>query len=169
MSERCWIARLDAEPRGAEAAAPLTGDRGQPMGWLVAWRQWARPLLADPRVIDPRGDPAWLSLAWAPDSVDLLFDDGAVQRARQVVLENEPPAAVTTLSRDASHIGGALTARRGADAQRLLADDPFARLMPSQIVRVPAGLVGSPFAPASVVLERYAGKPWPAEGFDPGS
>ena len=165
MSGRCWITLTHAAPRAASASAQLVGD-GR---WLAAWRQEERPcagaLLADPAAFDPDGPSAWISLAWAPPGFDLLFDDGAVQRARQVVLEQEPPDAVTTLSRDASHLGGALTASRGADAERRLRDDPFARLLPTAVAEVGDGLVGSPRPPASLVVERYAGAPWPIDRF----
>jgi hypothetical protein len=165
MSDRCWVARADRPPSDAWACAWL-GDGG---GWLAAWRRHERPrdgaLLADPRAFDPSGPPAWVSLAWAPEGFDLLYDDLSVQRARQIVLEDEPAAAVTTLSRDASHIGGALTARRGADAVRRLRDDPFGRLLPAIVVEVGPGLIGRPPPPPSLVLERYGPTPWPADRF----
>jgi hypothetical protein len=165
---RVWIARaVDPAPDAWAAARLGYGE------WLVAWRQEARPregaLLADPAALDADGPPAWISLAWAPRDFDLLFDDPAVQRARQLVLSAEPAAAVTTLSRDASHIGGALTARRGVDAERRLRDDPFARLLPTEIVEIGAGLIGSPKPPASLVIERYGPTPWPADRFVTGS
>jgi hypothetical protein len=156
---------VEAAPVDAWACAQL----GDGEGWLAAWRQADRPhpgaLLADPRALDPGGAAAWVSLAWAPTGFDLLYDDGAVQRARQIVLEDEPAAAMTTLSRDASHIGGALTARRDPDAERRLRDDPFARLLPTVVVAVGPGLVAAAKPPASLVLERYGGTPWPADRF----
>ena len=168
MTARCWVAMTEAEPRSADAAARLAGDAG----WLGAWHQDERPcpgaLLGDPSAFDSDGEPAWISLAWAPEGLDVLFDDPAVQRARQIVLEDEPPSAVTTLSRDASHLGGALTARRGADAQRRLRDNPFARVLPATIVEIGPGLIGRPKPPVNVVTERYGGTPWPAEGFGDG-
>ena len=169
MSAPCWTARTVRAPTDCWLAAQLRDGAGRDVGWLAAWRGRDRPvpgaLRADPSFFDPNGDEAWLSVAWAPDGFDLLFDDLAVQRARQIVLEGEPPAAVTTLSRDASHIGGALTARRGARATDLLAREPFARLLPAQVVHVGPALVGRGGPPASVILERYAGAPWPAAGF----
>ena len=166
MSARVWLAWTDRPAPDAWAAAELGGGAG----WLVAWRGDEHPrrgaLGADPVALDPAGEAAWISLAWLPEDFVLLYDDPAVQRARQRVLEDEPAAAVTTLSRDASRIGGALTARRGPDARRLLRDDPFVRIMPARILDIGPGLIGAPKPPASVVLERYAGKPWPASGFD---
>ena len=165
MSARIWLARADQPADDGWASAELGGG----VGWLVAWRDDERPrpgaLVADPVALDPAGEAAWISLAWLPADFVLLYDDPAVQRARQRVLEDAPAAAVTTLSRDASRIGGALTARRGPDARRLLRDDPFARIMPAQVLEIGPGLIGAPKPPASVVLERYAGKPWPASGF----
>ncbi len=165
MSARCWVTLTRSRPRDAYAGAELIGD-GR---WLAAWRQEERPgrrsLLADPAAFDPSGPPAWISLAWAPPQFDLLFDDAAVQRARQIVLEQEPPTAVTTLSRDASHLGGALTARRGADAERRLRDDPFARLLPAAVLEIGGGLVACQGPPPSVVIERYGGAPWPIDRF----
>ncbi len=166
MSERCWIGRVERPPPDAWAAARL-GDGG----WLAAWLQPNRPsdgaLLADAAALDPCGMAACISLAWAPPGFDLLYDDPAVQRARQIVLEGEPPAAMTTLSRDASHLGGALTARRGRDAARRLIDDPFARLLPASVLDVGPGLIGSPKPLANVVIERYGSAPWPAGRFAP--
>ena len=165
MTERCWLVRTETPPHDAWAFARL----GDGAGWLAAWRQDDRPradaLLADPAALAADGPAAWISLAWAPPGFDLLYDDAAVQRARQIVLEGQPPAAVTTLSRDASHIGGALTARRGADAVRRLRDDPFARILPASVVQIGPGLIGSPKPPANLVIERYGSTPWPGDRF----
>ena len=166
---RCWVARVDAEPTGAWAAAPLRDAGGASVGWLAAWRQPGAPLpaalLADARAFAPDGAAACVSLAWAPEGFRLLYDDPAVQRARQIVLEGLPPAAVTCLGRDPSHLGGALTADRGADALRLLGGDPFARLLPTALLSVDAGIIGSPKPVASLVVERYGGQQWPADRF----
>lgn len=165
MTTPCWLARVDAAPAGAWACARLDGDHG----CLAAWRQDEQPvghaLQADPRAFDPEGAAAWISLAWAPPGFALLYDDPAVQRARQAVLEQDPAAAVTTLMRDGSHIGGALTARRGADAARRLRDDPFARLLPTAVFEVGPGLIGTPAPPGGPVTERYGGAPWPVDRF----
>jgi hypothetical protein len=42
-----------------------------------------------------------------------------------------------------------------------LRDDPFARLLPTVVVELGPGLVGAAKPPASLVLERYGGTPWP--------
>ncbi len=138
-------------------------------GWLAAWRRRDAPaahaLRADPRAFSLDGAPAWVSLVWAPEGFRLLYDDPAVQRARQSVLEDLPPAAITCLGRDASHLGGALTARRGSDALRRLLDDPFARILPATLLAVGAGLIGDPKPVASLVIERYGGQQWPVDRF----
>jgi hypothetical protein len=72
---------------------------------------------------------------------------------------------VTTLSRDASHLGGALTACRGPDARRRLRDDPFARLLPTTVAEIGPGLVGLRRPPGNLVIERYGGAPWPVDRF----
>ena len=170
----CWLARVDAQPHGAWAAAPVRDARGGSAGWLAVWRQPDAPvpraLRADPRAFARDGEAAWVSLAWAPEGFRLLYDDPAVQRARQVVLEGLPPDAVTGLGSDPSHLGGALTARRGPDALRLLAGDPFARLLPAALLAVERGLIAGPQPLPSLVLERYGGRQWPGDRFpgDPG-
>jgi hypothetical protein len=162
----CWLALVDDRPGDADAAAPARELDGTPAGWLAAWRRRGKPvrhaLRADDRVVDPAGAPARVSLVLPPPGVALLFDDPAVQQARRVVLADaQPPAALTTLLRDASHFMGALTARRGAAAARL-ADDPFARIYPARLLDVDAGLLGDVPAPAGPTIERYgSARPWP--------
>ncbi len=122
-------------------------------------------LRADPRAFTADGPAAGVSLAWAPEGFRLLYDDPAVQRARQIVLEDLPPDAVSCLGRDASQLGGALTARRGADAVRLLGGDPFARLLPAELLAVDRGVIAGRLPVASVVIERYGGEQWPVDRF----
>jgi hypothetical protein len=162
----CWLALVDHRPEDADAAAPAREPGGEPAGWLAAWRRRAKPvrhaLRGDERIVDPGGGPASVSLVLAPAGVALLFDDPAVQQARRAALADaDPPAAMTTLLRDASHFMGALTARRGAAAVRL-ADDPFARIFPARLLEVDAGLLGDVPAPAGPTIERYgSARPWP--------
>lgn len=163
--ERVWVALVPARPADAWAAAEAREG-----GWLAAWRQRAKPvreaLLAHPAAFDPAGAPAWVSLVLVPEDRDLITDDPAVQRARQLVLADpEPPAAVTMLPRGPSLLAGALTARRGADARARLADDPFARLVPARVLELGPGLIGAPAPPVGPVIERYGGVPWPGERF----
>jgi hypothetical protein len=170
---RCWIALLDTPARDATAQAAAHHADGTPAGWLAAWRQRVKPARTarrvDDRIVDPDGEPACISLILPPDEVRLAFDDLAVQHARRRVLAGPPQDAVSTLMRDASHFQGALTIARGTGVARL-ADDPFARIFPAQILRVGAGVLGSTAAPAGPTIERYgSANPWPWDRFDAAS
>ena len=167
---RCWLALLEAPATDATAQARAHDADGSPAGWLAAWRQRAKPVRAarrvDDRIVDPDGEPAWVSLVLAPDSVRLAFDDLAVQQARRRVLAEPPQDAVSTLMRDSSHFEGAITIARGAGVARL-GDDPFARIFRARILRVGAGILGAAAAPAGPVIERYgSANPWPWDRFD---
>ena len=165
---RAWVAVLDEPADGADAQAPLTTPDGEPAGWLVAWLRRAKPVRearrADPRLIDPHGAPAEISLVWPERERGLLaFDDLAVQQARRAVLGCAlPPDAVSTLLVDDSHFAGAITVRR-ADA---IDDDPFARVEPARVLHVGAGVVGAFALPVGPVIERHgSAQPWPWERF----
>jgi hypothetical protein len=84
------------------------------------------------------------------------------------VLAGPPLLAVSTLVRDAVHFAGAVSVADGADPGRLADDDPFARLYPARLLRVGPGLFGRVPPPPGPAIQRYAGKPWPAAGFDAG-
>jgi hypothetical protein len=168
----CWLALLEASAAGATAQAEVRDADGHPAGWLVAWRQRAKPVRTarrvDHRIVDPDGAPAWISLVLPPDGTRLAFDDLAVQHARRRVLAELPQDAVSTLMRDASHFEGAITVARGAGVARL-ADDPFARIFPARVLRVGAGVLGATAAPAGPTIERYgSANPWPWDRFDAG-
>jgi hypothetical protein len=163
---RTWLARTDERPPGADLAAPLSAAGGAPAGWLAAWVRPAKPVRharrIDPRVLAAHGPPAWISLLLPPRALWPIFDDGAVIRARRVLLADpEPPDAVTTMVADSSHFAGALTARRGPGAARRLRDDPFARVLPADVLRLGAGLIGTGPALGGPVTERRAGEAWP--------
>ena len=167
---RCWLALVEQPAPGATAQAEVRDADGRPAGWLAAWRQRAKPVRAarrvDDRIIDPDGEPAWISLVLPPDGVRLAFDDLDVQRARRRVLAEPAQDAVSTLMRDSSHFDGAITVARGAGVARLV-DDPFARLFPPRLLRVDAGVLGVGAAPAGPVIERYgSANPWPWDRFD---
>ncbi len=159
-----WIAAAAEPPADAWASAALHDAAGNPDGFLVAWQADRRPapgaVRCDPRALDASGRPAEAYLLLLGYRV--LFDDAAVQRGRQLLLADGGFDAVTTFSRDASTFGGALCAWRGPWAPA----DPFAVVAPARRVQVGPGLIadGPPLLPSAIV-ERYAGKPWPADGF----
>lgn len=173
MNVRCWIAVLDAPAGDADAQAPLRAADGTPAGWLAAWHRASKPVRqarrVDPRLVDPTGDAGLVSIVWPDRARGLLpFDDGAVQRARRVVLaDTAPPDAVSTLLVDDAHFAGAITVRRGPRAAVLLCDDPFARVEAARILAVDAGILGAFPLPAGPVVERHgSAQPWPWERFD---
>jgi hypothetical protein len=165
---RAWVAVLDEPEPGADAQAPLTTPGAEPAGWLAAWLRRAKPVRearrADPRLIDPEGRPAVISLVWPDRARGLLaFDDVAVQHARRTVLRSaDPPDAVSTLLVDDSHFAGSITVRRRATAD----DDPFARVEPARLLHVGAGVIGAFPLPVGPVIERHgSAQPWPWQLF----
>jgi len=166
----CWLDLLDAASAGTTAQAPVFEADGRPAGWLAAWRERARPTRSarriDDRIVDPAGEPVWISLVRPPDGVRIAFDDLAVQQARRRVLSEPPADAVSTLLSDASHFEGAVTVARGPGVLRL-PDDPFARVFPARVLRVEAGLFGRVAAPCGPTIERYgSAQPWPWDRYD---
>ncbi len=96
----------------------------------------------------------------------LLFDDVTVQHARRRVLAEAPADAVSTLLADDRHFTGALTVRRGPDAERLLRDDPFARVAAAELLQVGSGVLGAVLAPTGPTIERHgSAQPWPWDRF----
>jgi hypothetical protein len=170
MRSWCWLALVDEPPREADAFAPVWTEAGDPAGQLAIWCRRAKPVRdarrVDARVLDPKGDEAFVSLVLPRPGVRLLFDDPTVQEARRRVIAESPPDLVSTLLRDASHFEGSLSARRGPRALELLRDDPFARVFPARVLRVGAGLLGTVPAPAGPSIERYgSAQPWPWDRF----
>lgn len=170
-ADRLWIALLGERPAGADGVARVSGLDGAPAGWLAAWTTAAKPLRgarrADPRILDPQGPAALISLVLPPRESFVPFDDLAVQQARRRVLSDPCPAdLVTTLLVDDSHFAGPLTARRGPGAAERLGHDPFARLDTARRLRVDAGLLGRVAAPPGPVIERHGSAvPWPGGRF----
>ena len=161
---RAWLALVDARPDDATAAAAVARlDDGEPLGWLAAWVQRAKPvrdaLRADPGAFDPDGPATAASYVLA--GRDVLFDDPVVQGARQRVLAAARPwTAVTTLVSDAVHFRGSLLAAPAGF------DDPFTAIAPALRLAVGPGLIGAgPAVLPAPVIERYAGQPWPQSGF----
>jgi hypothetical protein len=165
---RCWFDMVDCEPDTAWAAAPATDRDGQTTGWLAVWLRPGKPtrraLLADPRAFDPEGAAASVSMVVMDAAVRVIFDDPAVQRARQLVLADNQYRAVTTLARNESIFGGSVLAVDAA-SEDVLADDPFQLLARPRILRVGPGLIGCSSALPAPVIERYGGQPWPADRF----
>lgn len=105
---------------------------------------------ASARLQDDGGAPLGLLAAWC-------------QRAKPV--------------REAVRVDGAVIDREGEPGwvsllllprdRAPLFDDPFARLGRPLLARVGSGLFGRLPAPAGLVIQRYAGQPWPAAGFEP--
>ena len=167
---RCWLALVEGDVAGADAAALAFTLDGQHAGTLAAWRQRAKPvrgaLRVDERLIDPDGPAAWISLVLPPSGVRLAFDDPAVQQARRLVLLRPFPAAVSTLLRDDSHFEGAITVARSPTEKHRLGEDPFARIFPATLLAVEAGILGSVAPPTGPTIERYgSGNPWPWDQF----
>jgi len=164
-----WFAFRPERPSDAFATTPAFRADGVQLGFLATWlvgagRKPVGALGIDARAFDPHGAPAWISLALAPDSIRVLFDDPAVCQAMRVVLSGAPVDVMSTLVRDPSTIGGAFTATH-APTPEGLADDPFARIFPHTLLRVDAGFVGTMPAAAGPGVQRYSGAPWPWDHF----
>jgi len=164
-----WFAFRPEPPTDAFASAPAFRADGAQLGFLATWVVGAgrKPLGAlgiDARAIDAHGDPAWISLALAPEQMRVLFDDAAVCQAMRMILAGPPFDVMSTLTRDPSTIGGAFIATH-APTPASLVDDPFARLFPRTLLRVEAGFVGTMPAPTGPGVQRYAGVPWPWDHF----
>lgn len=163
----CWLARVEERPVEAWAAAELRTRDGAAAGFLAVWSAGRKPtagaVRADATVVDPTGEAASVSLVLVPRDREPLFDDPAVSGAMRDVLAGPPPDAVSTFVRDSSHFAGAVTVRR--DRREALRDDPFARIARAEVLDVGPGLFGRAPAVPGPVIQRYAGKPWPAAGF----
>jgi len=163
----CWIARIPTRIDGALASAQLIDSAGDPAGVMAAWPAGRKPVAAavraDARVVDPGGEPGWLSIVLIDRDRAPLFDDLAVSGALRAVLAGRPPDAVSTLVVDSSHFAGSVTVRRRDRAA--LVEDPFARIAPATVLRFGPGLFGLVPPIPGPVIQRYAGQPWPAAGF----
>jgi len=166
VSGWCWFALVDDPPVGALASASATDVDGAAAGTFAAWPAGRKPVASalrmDARLVDPAAPAGWVSLVTIPRALAPLFDDPAVNEAMRAVLRGPAPVAVSTLVRDATTFAGAVTVRR--DRYRL-ADDPFTRLHPARLLHAGPGLFATVAPPAGPVIQRYAGKPWPASGF----
>lgn len=146
---------------GTPVAAPLHAalDDGR---WLLGWPDERRPHPAarrcDPRLLDPAGAPAEVSLLWPDRDALPPFDDPAVMQARRLALAGPWPRAASALTVDPVHFAGSVWVGTGAA-------DPFRLIGHPAVLRVGAGLFGSFARPTGPAIERYAGAPWPGGAF----
>src|SRR2546428_9180177 len=110
-----WFAFRPERPSDAFATTPALRPDGAQLGFLAAWKVGAgrKPVGAlgiDARAVDVHGQPAWISLALAPERLRVLFDDPAVCQAMRMVLAGSPVDVMTTLVLDPSTIGGGVHA-----------------------------------------------------------
>ena len=158
-----WVSLRAEAPRGAASVIPLTAPDGAAAGCLAAWGQEPdRPpggLRIDHRVLLGGGPAMWVSLALLPEGTGIAFDDGTVTGALRRRLAQRWPGTCSTLLVDWGTFGGALTA---GDRRADVVDDPFARVAPRRLLRVPAGALGPVPAPTGPGVTRYgSGNPWP--------
>ncbi|MBW3665339.1 MAG: hypothetical protein KY469_19775 [Actinobacteria bacterium] len=156
-------------PDGALAAAAAYTLEGRPVGTFAVWQSEEdseeRTFRVDARLADPHGVPCTVSWVRSPDGVTMDFDDPAVVQATRDALALPAVHARSTLITGAMRFAGAITVARD-ERRRWLADDPFARLLPRQILRVDGGVFGSMPSPTGPVHQRYgAGNPWPWDRF----
>ncbi len=138
----------------------------QPTVVLTAWHSERSPhpdaRRIDPAVLDPDGQPAWVSLFWPDRDTLPLFDDPAVQHARRSALVRPAPRAVTTATVDSTHCAGSLWV---TDTLAQTWDDPFRLLGDLRLLQVCRGLLGRTVSLVGPATERYAGAPWPSGHF----
>jgi hypothetical protein len=156
-----WLAWL---PEASTEPSELLAEAGT--GVLAGWTSSAkRPQpqarRIDPRVLDPLGDPAWVSLVWLPSTAMPLYDDPAVLQARRKTLDGPPARAFSTLVVDSTSFAGSLWVSDDREGVRA---DPFRNIGPGVALRVSAGLLGRTSRPTGPALERYSGAPWPWDG-----
>src|SRR3989442_5446877 len=75
-----WFAFRPERPSDAFATTPALRADGAQLGFLAAWKVGAgrKPVGAlgiDARAVDLHGQPAWISLALAPERLPVPFDD----------------------------------------------------------------------------------------------
>lgn len=158
-----WLALRPEPPADAADVVPVTEHDGTPAGVLAAWGQEReRPaggLRVDHRALLGGSGATWASLVVLPDGAGIPFDDGAVIGALRRRLAQRWPGTCSTLLVDWGTFGGALTAGRERSD---VVDDPFARLGPRRLLRVPAGSFGAIPPPTGPGTTRYgSGNPWP--------
>ena len=158
-----WLALLDA-PAGDLSAAAVSRER---QGFLAAWYEHARrphpqARRVDPRLLDPLGPPAQVSLLWPSLDALPLFDDPAVVRARRTARTLPRPRCTSTFTVDSRHLAGSLYVP-GPGGR--LDEDPFRLLGVPLHLHVGPGLLGVGPALVGPAQERYSGAPWPSGSF----
>ena len=128
----------------------------------------ARRLRIDRRCVEGEPVSGFAHVCASSDrDAALRFDEPEVQQARRdaiawwIPLLGASLICISTLAVDASRFGGAITVVREPSR---LGSDPFTRLFEGTVVE--ADLFCPVTPPPGPVIERYAGAPWPAEGFD---
>ena len=158
-----WLGLRPDAPAGAGTTIPVTDPAGRAAGVLASWgRELDRPagtVRVDHRALLGGADLTWVSLVLVEEGRRIAFDDGAVTGALRRRLAQPWPGLCSTLLVDWGTFGGALTA--GA-TEADVADDPFARVAPRRLLRVPTGALGAIPAPTGPGVTRYgSGNPWP--------
>lgn len=154
-----WLALLN------QPAGDLSAEAGNHVlaAWLASERRpHPQARRVDPRVLDPQGGPAYLSLLWPDRNALPLFDDPAVVAARRAARRLPAPRAVSTFTVDSRHFAGSLWVTDDPAGQ---AEDPFRLLGRPLSLTVGAGLFGRSPALVGPAQERYSGAPWPAGAF----
>lgn len=172
----CWLGFVDegvgGVPEGAHAAAPCFDVGDASTRTLAAWPsdggRRAGAGRIDRRVVDAAGPAMAVSYALAPRGVRVPFDDPAVVAATRAALRGPPVAFVSTIVRNAAHIGGAVTGIEAHVAEGWpdwWGLDAFARVFPARRLLVGAGLFRRVAPPAGPGHQRVGGLPWPVTGF----
>jgi hypothetical protein len=157
---RAWLLLDGSGTVAAPLSAPAGPDRL--LGWPSADRRpHPEARRCDPALLDPAGPPARVSLLWPGRTALPLFDDPAVAQARRAALAGPWPRAASALTVDAVHFAGSLW----VCAPEAVLADPFALVSATRWVDVGPGLLGRRPRPTGPAQERYAGKPWPSDGW----
>lgn len=161
---KAWLALLPTPEGNLHAAAT---EAGNPIGSLCVWSAERRPhrqaLRFDPRLLAPDAGPCRVSLLLLAEQARPLADDPAAVQVRRRVLADGRPAAVSTLTPNATHLAGSLTVARADNPDELhaLGDDPFRQLGLPRVLDLGGGLFGPVPPSGGPVTERYSGAPWP--------
>ena len=81
----CWFARLPEPVDGALACAAVTDAKGHAAGALAAWPAGRKPVAdavrMDARLVDPAGDPAWISMVSLDRSIGSIGNHPCISRS----------------------------------------------------------------------------------------